>query len=591
MLRSIELCSSPDSRDQIRLEPATAKGRGSIQAQGVLNPSQAQSQGVLHPGQAGDKYHLIAGNGRFLAAEVEAGSVPCSCDCGTDVCSSMVYNIPDDQTSASVVAKEPPALKSIFAKNMSVRLSLMYIIEDASWPEYNIFERSSWAAHRRALDPSEKRPGVRVQVIKAEVRGPKTAPHVAYIMHVRTAFTVRGLSRRYSDFTLLDTRLRSEFDAGVPVLPSKRLFGTLTAAFIHERRRQLQTYLDTLMSDIDLSRSEAVADFLAVYGHATEEQILAGAMEDLGPRLWDMPVGAPTDGVERVLEACQQRCDEELEVRTLNCLGLMHSEAGRPERAIPALQDAVAKCRIGLVRATSIVELQSGEEADKAAEVWGEGLLCCLSNLGCVLAKAGSHAGALDRLRECAAEAGVQGDVVWQAKAAARIGLVLGAQGDVPGGIRTCRAAIEMVGGLREGLRHAAATEAATGVMCWAVGEVRAAVDAVERSLLGRRRARDALGLAESLYRLGSLFVHMGYHSHAQDHVEQVRAGPVPDALKPKLDLTLQEPGLVRQPRVFNGVMGSDAAHASMRACAVSYSAHVTTVRVQDISRSRGRFE
>jgi hypothetical protein len=62
--------------------------------------------------------------------------------------------------------------------------------------------------------------------------------------------------------------------------------------------------------------------------------------------------------------------------------------------------------------------------------------------------------------------------------------------------------------------------------MCWATGEVRAAVDAVERSLLGRRRARDALGLAESLYRLGSLFVHMGYHTHAQDHVEQVPAPP-----------------------------------------------------------------
>jgi hypothetical protein len=525
MLRSIELCSSPDSRDQIRLEPSIVKGRSTSQLQGVLNPGQGQNQGVLHPGQAGDKYHLVAGNGRFLAVEVEAGSVPCSCDCGT-ICSSMVYNIPDDQASSNIAAKEPPSIKSIHMKNTTVRLSLIYTIEEASWPEYNIHEQSSWAAHRRSLDPSDKKPGVRVQIIKAEVRGPKTAPYVAYIMHVRTAFTVRGLSRRFSDFTALDNRLRSEFDAGVPVLPSKRLFGTLTAAFIHERRRQLQTYVDALMSDINLSQCEAVADFLAVHGHATEEQILAGTMEDLGPRLWDMPAGAPTDGVERVLEACQQRSDEELEARTLNCLGLMHSEASRPERAIPALQDAVAKCRSGLVRATSAADSHVGGEADKAVERWGEGLLCCLSNLGCVLARAGSYAGALDRLRECAAEAGVQGDVVWQSKAAARIGLVLGAQGDVPAGIRTCKAAIEMVGGLREGLRHAAATEAAIGVMCWATGEVRAAVDAVERSLLGRRRARDALGLAESLYRLGSLFVHMGYHTHAQDHVEQVPAPP-----------------------------------------------------------------
>ena len=183
------------------------------------------------------------------------------------------------------------------------------------------------------------------------------------------------------------------------------------------------------MSDADLSRCDAVADFLAVHGHATEEQILAGNMEDLGPRLWDMPVGAPTEGVEQVLEGCQQRGDAELEARTLNCLGLMHSEAGRPERAIPALQDAVARCRSCLVQAAAAAG-EGSAEADKATEVWGEGLVCCLSNLGCVLAKAGSLAGALERLRECAAEAGLQGDVVWQAKAAARIGLVLAAQGE-----------------------------------------------------------------------------------------------------------------------------------------------------------------
>jgi hypothetical protein len=439
----------------------------------------------------------------------------------------MVYSIQDDQTVASYAMKEPPALKANVAKNTNVRLSLMYIIEDATWPEYNIYEHSSWAGHRKSLDQTDKRPGVRVQIIKAEVRGPKTSPYVSYIMHVRTAFTVRGLSRRYSDFTALDSRLRIEHEAGVPVLPSKRLFGTLTAAFIHERRRQLQSYLDTLMSDVALSRSEAVADFLAVHGHATEEQILSGVMEDLGPRVWDMPPGAPTDGVERVLESCQQRGDALLETRTLNCLGLMHSEGGRPERAIPALQEAVAKCRSALVRAIAANDAggagRGADEGEGEADLWGEGLVCCLSNLGCVLAKAGSLPGALDRLRECAAEAGVQGDVVWQGKAVARIGLVLAAQGDVPAGIRACRAAVDMMGGLREGRRAAAAAEAAVGVMCWATGEVRAAVDAVERSLLGRRRARDALGLAESLHRLGSLFVHMGYHAHAQDHVEQVK--------------------------------------------------------------------
>ena len=41
------------------------------------------------------------------------------------------------------------------------------------------------------------------------MRGPKTAPFVVYLIHVRTAFTVRGLARRYSDFVLLDAQVRA----------------------------------------------------------------------------------------------------------------------------------------------------------------------------------------------------------------------------------------------------------------------------------------------------------------------------------------------------------------------------------------------
>jgi hypothetical protein len=301
----------------------------------------------------------------------------------------------------------------------------------------------------------------------------------------------------------------------------------MDAAFIHERRRQLQSYLGTVMLDHVLSRSDAVTAFLGVKGHGTEERILSGNMDDLGPRIWDMPPGAPTEGVERVLESSQQRGDARLEARTLNCLALMHSESGRPERAIPALQEAISKCRLAAAAAEEVCASMGDSddgfsEAEAEADFWGEGLVCCLSNLGCVLARAGSISGALERLRECATEAGARGDVVWQAKAAARTGLVLAAGGDLTGGTRACRAAAEMVGAMKEGQRVAAAAEAAAAGMCWAAGEVRAAVDATERGLLGRRRARDAVGLGESLYRLGWLFVQMGHHTHAMDHIEQV---------------------------------------------------------------------
>ena len=40
----------------------------------------------------------------------------------------------------------------------------------------------------------------------------------------------------------------------------------------------------------------------------------------------------------QVLEQFRKRGDRRQEARALNCLGLMHSEAGTVERAIPALQ-------------------------------------------------------------------------------------------------------------------------------------------------------------------------------------------------------------------------------------------------------------
>jgi|LauGreDrversion2_3_1035106.scaffolds.fasta_scaffold649073_1 hypothetical protein len=38
-----------------------------------------------------------------------------------------------------------------------------------------------------------------------------------------------------------------------------------------------------------------------VQGNATEERIVREAGQDSGPRLWDMPPGAPTDAIEQVL--------------------------------------------------------------------------------------------------------------------------------------------------------------------------------------------------------------------------------------------------------------------------------------------------
>lgn len=68
----------------------------------------------------------------------------------------------------------------------------------------------NWAL-RYALPYAQARPCLRATIQKTEVRGPKTSPFVVYMLHVRTAFTVRGLPRRYSDFVMLDSKLRAHF--------------------------------------------------------------------------------------------------------------------------------------------------------------------------------------------------------------------------------------------------------------------------------------------------------------------------------------------------------------------------------------------
>jgi len=115
----------------------------------------------------------------------------------------------------------------------------------------------------------QARPCLRANIHKTEVRGPKTSPFVVYILHMRTAFTVRGMSRRYSDFVLLDTKLRAHFgDAAqgtrIPMLPPKRMLGHLSPDFVAERRRQLQDYLDRLMAQALTAHSLPVLDFLEV---------------------------------------------------------------------------------------------------------------------------------------------------------------------------------------------------------------------------------------------------------------------------------------------------------------------------------------
>jgi tetratricopeptide (TPR) repeat protein len=468
-------------------------------------------------------------------------------------------------------------------------LSLLYLVEDGVWPEYTLHETGSWAAHRKVLPLEQRharpRPCIRATIHKTEVRGPKTSPFVVYVLHVRTAFTVRGIARRYSHFVELDADLRAHFkemdvQGKLPLLPAKRFLGQLSVEFVQERRRLLQEYLDRVMSHASYAHSQPVLAFLNVLPDTSEDRIVREAGADHGPLLWDMPAGAPTDGIEEVIKELRGRGDLRQEARALNCLALMHAEAAAAassssswryptgdragglwrERAEAALTRAMVLCREGLEavvkrRAAAAAaapaaaaprrnrkqvggrlavrngfvegggaggggvgggrdggevaeaeeeeeeeeeggeeeeekEDDDDEEEEEEADFWATGLMTCIGNLACVELRFGEEQTALQRLRDAVEIAGERGDVHGQAKSMGKIALVLASRGDLTGAIKVGRGAVEMLATSKSDARQAALCYAMASVYL-SLGELRLAVEALESSLVLRRRARD----------------------------------------------------------------------------------------------------
>ncbi|XP_041016690.1 PX domain-containing protein EREL1 [Juglans microcarpa x Juglans regia] len=75
--------------------------------------------------------------------------------------------------------------------------------------------------------------------------------------------TTRGILRRFNDFLKLFGVLKKAFPKkNLPPAPPKGLLRLKTRALLEERRCSLEEWLTKLLSDIDLSRSVAVASFL-----------------------------------------------------------------------------------------------------------------------------------------------------------------------------------------------------------------------------------------------------------------------------------------------------------------------------------------
>ena len=134
----------------------------------LINMTRVSQGTPLHGGLQGQKHHIIPARGNFLSSREE--NVPDSVFRDSIVEPSMCGPQPEQNGTLMGERIRPPAtatdIKGILPTcgikpvgDGTVRLKL--IVEDATWPEYALFDSRSWSSHQRHLEPDASRPGIR----------------------------------------------------------------------------------------------------------------------------------------------------------------------------------------------------------------------------------------------------------------------------------------------------------------------------------------------------------------------------------------------------------------------------------------------
>ena len=75
------------------------------------------------------------------------------------------------------------------------------LLWNGHWWAYILLRGDSWAGHSiSAESSSDARTGIRTVITKVEKQGPYTRPYSVYLLHTKTAFSVKGAPRRFKEF-------------------------------------------------------------------------------------------------------------------------------------------------------------------------------------------------------------------------------------------------------------------------------------------------------------------------------------------------------------------------------------------------------
>ena len=147
------------------------------------------------------------------------------------------------------------------------------IARDSAWHDYRMLRSEEWATH--SLRHEERKSGIRSVITKTETRGPYTRPFTVYFIHTKTAFSVKGVCKRFSAFKELDAKIKKAFKTFNSPFPPDKVFNSMQPEFVNERRKQLQRYLDDALSVPEIASFPELHAFLNIpeYNELVTEEL------------------------------------------------------------------------------------------------------------------------------------------------------------------------------------------------------------------------------------------------------------------------------------------------------------------------------
>jgi len=251
------------------------------------------------------------------------------------------------------------------------------IARDSAWHDYRMLRSEEWATH--SLRHEERKSGIRSVITKTETRGPYTRPFTVYFIHTKTAFSVKGVCKRFSAFKELDAKIKKAFKTFNSPFPPDKVFNSMQPEFVNERRKQLQRYLDDALSVPEIASFPELHSFLNIpeYNELVTEE-LEEEFQREQKRNSD-PDGNKPETYLRAIDLAKASSDRIAEAQAFNALGLIYLEMELDPQGIECIESALELCR---------------------ADDDTQGIAATLSNLGCAHVKQDCHSLALACFQE-----------------------------------------------------------------------------------------------------------------------------------------------------------------------------------------------